>query len=488
MSTIDNSDGEVSSRSAAFTEAASVFTFVPLVISEMLDDCIVVLDTSTLILPYDVAPLSLESIKKTLTNLVATKRLVIPEHVAREFGTRRPQKIAERYDSIKKLVDGISSVNRSVSTIGLVQASNAHHQMRDSEATLNNAIQSWKKSAETLLNELRAFGWRDPVVDMYRAIGLGQTLRSHKLSPKQLASDSRRRIDHKLPPGFKDAGKSTNTAGDIEIWQTILELGREQQKPLILVTSDLKSDWWHRAGAESLFVRVELVDEYGVVSGGKTFSALQLHDFLKLFGADAAAVEDVKEQESLAGSLTSKVTLQGDLSFGDPVEVSGVASRGSLTAARFGVHALKMEGTGFRLEASGIESGSSFPDLGPYGAGRAISGDYNCSGSFLGHGPAELEGRIFSNLHYGGQISVRTKEFRIPEDPHASEVYTGFVAEIAINAYSNSAFIPSPSVPNARLRVIASGTARTALRSVQVEGNRVAFDCPSVEYVFDSNS
>lgn len=62
------------------------------------------------------------------------------------------------------------------------------------------------------------------------------------------------RNSHRLPPGFRDSGKSENKYGDLIIWFEILSLGQkkgfihsatEEKKPrdLIFVTNDEKADW-----------------------------------------------------------------------------------------------------------------------------------------------------------------------------------------------------------------------------------------------------
>ncbi len=47
-----------------------------------------------------------------------------------------------------------------------------------------------------------------------------------------------------VPPGYKDAAKSENKYGDLILWFEILEKGKSDERPVILVTDDRKEDWW----------------------------------------------------------------------------------------------------------------------------------------------------------------------------------------------------------------------------------------------------
>lgn len=78
-----------------YPDAESLFKFQLAPLEEIKNDCLVVIDTNVLLLPYTVNQKSLEEIRKTYAELIASKRLVIPGQVAREFARNRATKIAE---------------------------------------------------------------------------------------------------------------------------------------------------------------------------------------------------------------------------------------------------------------------------------------------------------------------------------------------------------------------------------------------------------
>ena len=80
--------------------------------------------------------------------------------------------------------------------------------------------------------------------------------------------DAERRIKLKVPPGYKDAEKDdSNAHGDFLVWHQVLQETKNREKPLILVTSERKDDWWLRAHGKTLGPRHELLDEAHRITG-----------------------------------------------------------------------------------------------------------------------------------------------------------------------------------------------------------------------------
>lgn len=100
-----------------------------------------------------------------------------------------------------------------------------------------------------------------------------------------------------IPPGYKDAAKDDLGIGDFLIWLTILELGSRNQKPLIFVSGEEKSDWQHRSGGAGFLPRYELVDEYQRSSGGQPFYMIPLSRLLELLNAKSESVDQIKHEE-----------------------------------------------------------------------------------------------------------------------------------------------------------------------------------------------
>ena len=82
--------------------------------------------------------------------------------------------------------------------------------------------------------------------------------------------EAQRRKDKKIPPGYEDDGKDgLKFAGDYLMWKQILSYCKENQKPMIFVTSESKEDWWQIKSGKTLGPRLELLQEAFEQTGQK---------------------------------------------------------------------------------------------------------------------------------------------------------------------------------------------------------------------------
>lgn len=76
------------------------------------------------------------------------------------------------------------------------------------------------------------------------------------------AREARSRAEHKRPPGYKDHNKTDGTAaGDYLIWVQVLREAEATQRDVLLITGDVKEDWWRREHGQARGPRPELVRE-----------------------------------------------------------------------------------------------------------------------------------------------------------------------------------------------------------------------------------
>jgi hypothetical protein len=114
---------------------------------------------------------------------------------------------------------------------------------------------------------------KDPVITK-----LAHTLASRvgpPLSPEAHSTavvEGLRRVEAREPPGYKDKRKSDEgAAGDYLIWeQTICEV-KNRDCDVLIVTGDVKEDWWREEAGERRGPRMELVEEMRRRSGRRLF-------------------------------------------------------------------------------------------------------------------------------------------------------------------------------------------------------------------------
>jgi hypothetical protein len=104
---------------------------------------------------------------------------------------------------------------------------------------------------------------KDPVLARLGAIMEGRVGMPLSESDHQKAlKEAERRAKDKVPPGYMDAAKgNANAAGDYLVWAQILREARDRKTDVLLVTADLKEDWWRKWQGQLRGPRPELVAE-----------------------------------------------------------------------------------------------------------------------------------------------------------------------------------------------------------------------------------
>jgi hypothetical protein len=120
----------------------------------------------------------------------------------------------------------------------------------------------------------------------------------------ELHKEAERRTKERVPPGYEDAKKDgTKAHGDFLLWHQVLQQAKSTARPVVLVTSERKEDWWDRAHGKTVGPRLELLDEAQQVAGQRVL-IYQTHSFIEravgpLNGWLAALVVDDIRREDL---------------------------------------------------------------------------------------------------------------------------------------------------------------------------------------------
>lgn len=101
--------------------------------------------------------------------------------------------------------------------------------------------------------------------------------------------EGRRRVEAQQPPGYKDAAKGDKRSpGDYLVWcQLLLEAARRGSRDVLLVTSDVKEDWWRLEDGEPRGPRNELAEELL----GRTGAALMMQTPAMLLSTARTALD-----------------------------------------------------------------------------------------------------------------------------------------------------------------------------------------------------
>ncbi len=106
---------------------------------------------------------------------------------------------------------------------------------------------------------------------------VGQPMVDQEL--EEVILEAERRILAEEPPGYKDAKKGVAANGDYLVWAQVVKEAVARSCDVLLVTGDVKEDWWRKERGEVRGPRLELVEELRR-SNGRSLYMLRPESFL----------------------------------------------------------------------------------------------------------------------------------------------------------------------------------------------------------------
>ncbi|WP_337148665.1 PIN domain-containing protein [Serratia bockelmannii] len=272
-------------------------------------DTIIFLDTNVLLLPYVAKQLGKQDIKEIQNLYVKLKsegRLFISDRVAREFIKNRDNKIS---DIVKALSDDNSRIKQLESLSKIFQETSQFEELENLSTKINELIVNYKKNHNKMVDEVKSWKGKDPITTIYDKVFDSKNVISISDSEEELLTEWEYRKKIKIPPGYKDSEKDDTGVGDFLIWKSILQLGKEQQKDIIFITGEKKSDWFTLSNNEPISVRSELNDEFRRITG-KSIGLTNLAGLLSVYKFSTEIVDKVENAESIFNNhyITKNVT------------------------------------------------------------------------------------------------------------------------------------------------------------------------------------
>ncbi|MBM3114249.1 PIN domain-containing protein [Jeongeupia naejangsanensis] len=107
------------------------------------------------------------------------------------------------------------------------------------------------------------------------------------------------RYAKKIPPGFEDAKKAAEGGdkfGDLVIWMEVIEKAKADKRPIIFVTDDGKSDWWHIHRGKKIGPHPSLIEEL-LETTGQEFHIYELLQFLRYAADTGSGIQETSVQK-----------------------------------------------------------------------------------------------------------------------------------------------------------------------------------------------
>ena len=271
---------------------------------ELWDSALIAVDANVLLNLYGY---SLATRKKLLRLFDRLRdRLWMPHQFASEFQRHRVKAILDQitaYTSVERQLKNVTEKHLTPKR---------HHPFITKKsmaalATIRKELDKGRLRHEKLLSD-------DPIFEeitklLTNRIGTAPT----RQDLNRLHAEAIRRYKSRIPPGYADKKKpEPEKFGDYIGWQQILGHCTAKKCSLILVTDDMKEDWWQIRGDRTIGPRPELVEEY-MNACEKPFYMYSLEQFTRFaqghFDSQLgkAALEEIRQRhiESI-GAATFK--------------------------------------------------------------------------------------------------------------------------------------------------------------------------------------
>ncbi|MGF9872889.1 PIN-like domain-containing protein [Bacillus tropicus] len=287
---------------------------------DIFNDCYFVIDTNVLLNLYRYSEITADELLEILKGV--SDRLWMPYQVGVEYHFNRVNVILEQqlaYDNICQKIDSQATELISKFKKGLnnrhpkIHADTIAQKMQDSFNEIITDLKQDKEKHPNLLSEDRI---RDTLNELY-AGKIGDPYTQEQL--EKIYEEGAERYKKKMPPGFEDEkDKKDKTKeydgivyldefGDLVVWKQIIDKAKNDQKPIIFVTDDVKEDWWQIEKGRTIGPRVELLNEFRrevdvpfyMYKSEQFINQIQLHLSEEVNEVAIKEIEDLREYSKI---------------------------------------------------------------------------------------------------------------------------------------------------------------------------------------------
>nr|WP_310783089.1 PIN domain-containing protein [uncultured Alistipes sp.] len=280
---------------AIYPNASDIFNGAIKPVEDIIDDCLFVIDTNVLLLPYTTSSSGFDEIKKAYSKIISRKQLLIPAQVAREFAKNRPEKIKTLFQQLSRIREKIQKP--TTGQYPLLESLTEYKEAVNLEKEIQKVQSEYLKKIESILIQIKNWRWNDPISSVYKELFKPEFVKELDWDENKIIEELERRNKYSIPPGFNDKSKDDFGVGDLIIWLTILKFAKEQDKDVVFISGDEKNDWFYRSENQSLYPRFELITEFKNNTNQKSFHIIKLSQLLSILGAKEEAVKEVEIRE-----------------------------------------------------------------------------------------------------------------------------------------------------------------------------------------------
>lgn len=152
---------------------------------------------------------------------------------------------------------------------------------------------------------------KDEVLDTINSIfenNIGSNYSEEELS--RIKKEGKDRYEKKIPPGYKDDKKSEEKKyGDLILWYQIIDKAKETKKPIILISGDVKEDWWLEKNGKRIMPLPQLKKEI-FEKAGVDFHIYTSDRFLEYYDNESINKNTINEVRKIRELEEEKIMLR----------------------------------------------------------------------------------------------------------------------------------------------------------------------------------
>lgn len=237
-------------------------------------ECVFCFDANVLLDVYRYTPDTRNRLLAVLEKL--QERIWIPYQVAKEFHENRIKVIRDQevpYEKIsskvQKAITGLTNELQALSLEGrkphpFINMQQVYAVLDGVLGQVEDVLQKSKEAHPDLLED-------DPLLLRIAELFDGKV--GDAYDPEALNAkyqEIKIRYSHEIPPGYKDleakeppaeGGTDSRAYGDAVCWFQMLDFAKQERKPIVFVTGDVKEDWWLKIYGKTIGPRPELIRE-----------------------------------------------------------------------------------------------------------------------------------------------------------------------------------------------------------------------------------
>ncbi|UMZ36007.1 PIN-like domain-containing protein [Priestia megaterium] len=235
-------------------------------------ECLFVFDTNALLYVYRYP----DSSRNMLINILKQikDRIWIPHQVGMEYHLHLHNEISNQHGAYENIQNSLEEKFQEIEDLLKKQAS------RHVNFTINTElIKSIEKNLDDLVQDINKQKESHPnlnitqneLAELFNK-KVGNAYSQDKLN--EIFQDGKQRYPVKTPPGFKDhnnkKGKKKifeglsyeDQYGDLVLWYQVIDKAIESKSSIILITDDVKEDWWRQEKGKTVGPHPELIKEF----------------------------------------------------------------------------------------------------------------------------------------------------------------------------------------------------------------------------------